>query len=191
MPLEPVFAERDGWRRLYVDLPGSGCSPRLSGPVTAEAMGEAVLRFVDKVIGDEPFAVVVISYGGQLARHVVAERGTQVLGAALIAPLVKPSGEREVPEREVFTRDEALLESLDPADREVFAGIAVHQDETGLERVPRPRACPCRKSHPPWWGQVNRVCSCPPTSLDSALSRSRRSARHDDRSCCCDWPTWV
>jgi pimeloyl-ACP methyl ester carboxylesterase len=131
LPLEPVFAEREGWRRLYVDLPGSGRSPRLSGPVTAEAMGEAVLRFVDKVIGDEPFAVVGISYGGQLARHVVAERGAQVLGTALLAPLVKPSGERVLPEREVLTRDEALLASLDPADREVFASIAVHQDESG------------------------------------------------------------
>ncbi|MBK3646277.1 alpha/beta fold hydrolase [Streptomyces sp. MBT33] len=133
LPLEPVFAERGGWRRLYADLPGSGRSPRLSGPVTAEAMGEAVLRFVDKVIGDEPFAVVGISYGGQLARHVVAERGAQVLGTALLAPLVKPSGERVLPRREVLTRDEALLASLDPADREVFASIAVHQDEAGWQ----------------------------------------------------------
>ncbi|MGW3097774.1 alpha/beta fold hydrolase [Streptomyces sp. NPDC001102] len=133
LPLEPVFAERDGWRRLYVDLPGSGRSPRLSGPVTAEAMGEAVLRFADKVIGDEPFAVVGISYGGQLARHLVAERGDQVLGTALLAPLVKPNGERVLPRREVLTRDEALVASLDPADREVFASIAVHQDETGWQ----------------------------------------------------------
>ncbi|WP_159054700.1 alpha/beta fold hydrolase [Streptomyces dysideae] len=31
----------------------------------------------------------------------------------------------------MLTRDEALLASLDPADREVFASIAVHQDEAG------------------------------------------------------------
>jgi pimeloyl-ACP methyl ester carboxylesterase len=131
LPLEPVFAARRGWRRLYVDLPGSGRSSRLAGPVTAEAMGEAVLRFVDKVIGNEPFAVVGISYGGQLARHLVAERGPQVLGTALIAPLVKPSGERVLPDRQVLTRDEALLASLDPADREVFEGIALYQDDAG------------------------------------------------------------
>ncbi|WP_055495192.1 alpha/beta fold hydrolase [Streptomyces sp. TP-A0356] len=131
LPLEPAFAMRHGWRRLYVDLPGSGRSPRLDGPVTAEAMGEAVLRFVDKVVGDEPFAVVGISYGGQLARHLVAERGPQVLGTALIAPLVKPSGQRLLPERQVLIRDEALLASLDPADREVFAGIALYQDDAG------------------------------------------------------------
>ncbi|MFF9021714.1 alpha/beta fold hydrolase [Streptomyces eurythermus] len=131
LPLEPVFAARRGWRRLYVDLPGSGRSPRLSGPVTAEAMGEAVLRFVDKVVGDEPFAVVGISYGGQLARHLIAERGPQVLGAALIAPLVKPGGERTLPERQVLARDEALLAALDPADREVFTSIALYQDDAG------------------------------------------------------------
>lgn len=131
LPLEPVFAERDGWRRLYVDLPGSGRSPRLHGSVTAEAMGEAVLRFLDKTVGDQPFAVVGISYGGQLARHVVAERGEQVLGTALIAPLVRPGGERTLPERQVLTRDEALLASLDPQDREAFTGIALYQDAAG------------------------------------------------------------
>lgn len=131
LPLEPVFAARGGWRRLYVDLPGSGRSPRLSGPVTAEAMGEAVLRFVDKVVGSEPFAVVGISYGGQLARHLVAERGARVLGTALLAPLVKPSGKRVLPERQVLSRDEALLASLDPADREIFTGIALYQDDAG------------------------------------------------------------
>ncbi|WP_051135707.1 alpha/beta fold hydrolase [Streptomyces sp. 351MFTsu5.1] len=141
LPLEPVFAERDGWRRLYVDLPGCGRSPRLS----AEAMGEAVLRFVDKVVGDEPFAVVGISYGGQLARHLVAERGAQVLGTALLAPLVKPSGERVLPGREVLTRDEALLASLDPAETR---GVRLDRRAPGrerLERVPRPRAArhPC------------------------------------------------
>ncbi|WP_052845449.1 alpha/beta fold hydrolase [Streptomyces sp. NRRL S-31] len=131
LPLEPVFAARGGWRRLYADLPGSGRSPRLTGAVTAEAMGEAVLRFVDQVVGDEPFAVVGISYGGQLARHLIAERGPQVLGTALIAPLVKPVGERVLPERQVLTRDEALLASLDPGDREVFEGIALYQDDAG------------------------------------------------------------
>ena len=133
LPLESVFAARDGWRRLYVDLPGSGESPRLDGAVTADAMGDAVSRFVDTAIGDEPFAVVGISYGGQLARHLVAERGTQVLGTALIAPLVKPSGARIVPERQVLTHDEALLASLDQADRDIFAGIAVHQTEAGWQ----------------------------------------------------------
>ncbi len=94
-------------------------------------MGEAVLRFIDATVGDEPFAIVGISYGGRLARHVVAERGTQVLGTALIAPLVKPSGQRTLPEREILTRDEALLDSLDPEDREEFTRIAVYQDEAG------------------------------------------------------------
>lgn len=133
LPLEGAFAAREGWRRLYVDLPGSGQSTRLAGQVTADAMGEAVLRFVDTTIGDEPFAVVGISYGGMLARHVVAERGAQVLGTALIAPLVKPSGARSVPDRQVLTVDDALLASLDPADRDSFAAIAVHQDEVGWQ----------------------------------------------------------
>ncbi|MEU3823963.1 alpha/beta fold hydrolase [Streptomyces sp. SID486] len=131
LPLEPVFAARRGWRRLYADLPGSGRSPRLTGPLTAEAMGEAVLRFVDRAVGDAPFAVVGISYGARLARLLIAERGPQVLGAALVAPLVRPSGERVLPERQVLTRDRALLAALGPDDREAFAGTALYQDDAG------------------------------------------------------------
>ncbi|GAA3545841.1 hypothetical protein GCM10022222_31880 [Amycolatopsis ultiminotia] len=66
-----------------------------------------------------------------LARHLAAERGPQVLSAALLAPQVKPSGRRTVPEREVLVRDDELLASLDPAGRNVFTAIAVHQDEPG------------------------------------------------------------
>ncbi|WP_158688056.1 MULTISPECIES: alpha/beta fold hydrolase [Actinomycetes] len=146
LPLEPVFAARTGWHRLYVDLPGSGLSPRLTGPVTSDAMAEEVLRFVDAVIGDEPFAVVGISYGGMLARHLVAERGPQVLGTALLAPLVNRAGERTLPEREVLARDERLLASLDPADREAFSAIALHQDEAGW-RAFRDHVLPGIRAH--------------------------------------------
>lgn len=131
LPLEPVFATHPSWRRIYVDLPGSGQSPRLNGPVTADTMGEAVLRFIDSTIGEQPFAVAGISYGGQLARHLVAERGPQVLGAALFAPVVKPSNERTLPPRTVITRDDALVDSLPQPDRDAFTSIAVHQNERG------------------------------------------------------------
>ncbi|MGW1892272.1 alpha/beta fold hydrolase [Streptomyces sp. NPDC002004] len=131
LPLESSFAERDGWHRLYVDLPGHGRSHRISGRVTADAMASELLAFIDKTLGSEPFAIVGMSFGGQLARQVVADRGEQVLGMCLFAPVVKPSGRRDLPERRVLNRDETLLCALTPEDREVFSGIAVHQNEEG------------------------------------------------------------
>ncbi|MGW7657541.1 hypothetical protein ACWGMA_47650 [Streptomyces asiaticus] len=51
--------------------------------------------------------------------------------------------------------------------------------------------CPCRKPHPPWWG---RFFGCPEILAASARADALAqlpSPRHDDRSCCCDWLTWV
>jgi pimeloyl-ACP methyl ester carboxylesterase len=131
LPLEPAFAGRTGWRRVYVDLPGSGRSPRSPGPVTADAMADRLMTFVDERFGSEPFAIVGISFGGQLARHVVAELGDQVLGMCLFAPTVRPAGQRDLPDRQVLARDGELLASLDPDDRAVFSQVAVWQDRAG------------------------------------------------------------
>ncbi|MCO5969841.1 alpha/beta fold hydrolase [Actinoallomurus soli] len=131
LPLESAFTDRPGWRRVYVDLPGSGRSPRLPAPVTADRTAAALMTFIDEVIGREPFAIVGISFGGQLVRHVVAELGAQVMGMCLLAPVVAPVGRRELPARQVLDRDDELLASLDPADRAVFSDIAIWQTAAG------------------------------------------------------------
>jgi hypothetical protein len=51
--------------------------------------------------------------------------------------------------------------------------------------------CPCRKSHPPWWGSVHRVSRNLAVVARADTLAQLLSARHDDRSCCCDWLTWV
>ena len=35
--MEPLFVHRQGWRRIYVDLPGMGLSPGAAGLVTTRA----------------------------------------------------------------------------------------------------------------------------------------------------------
>ncbi|MFB9572684.1 metal ABC transporter permease [Streptomyces yanii] len=49
-------------------------------------------------------------------------------------------------------------------------------------------ACPCRKLIRPGG---SRCAGCRPWPLAPAPSRGCRSARHDDRPCCYDWPTWA
>jgi perosamine synthetase len=48
--------------------------------------------------------------------------------------------------------------------------------------------CPCRKLIRPGG---SRCAGCRPRSLAPAPSRGCRSARHDDRPCCYDLPTWA
>ncbi len=126
--LDPVFAAQGRWRRVYVDLPGMGMSeagPEIDG---ADAVAEAVVSFARKTFGDEKFAVLGNSFGGMIARHVVAEFGNQVLGLALLCPVaVAEQGARTVPSQTVLQKDPNLLASLDPEDAAVYEAMAIVQ----------------------------------------------------------------
>ncbi len=130
--LEPVFAKRPGYRRLYPDLPGMGKSPAPPRIAGSDDMLDAVQDFIDDTIGAEPFLLVGESYGGYLSRALVRARPRQVLGLALICPPGRnlEKSERLVPERQVLRPDPELLASLDAPLAEEFADVAVVQTPT-------------------------------------------------------------
>lgn len=86
--LEPLFRNRPGFRRIYLDLPGMGDTPAPARIRSSNDVVEVVLGFVDAVIGDEAFLLVGHSAGGYLARGVTHRRPQQVAGLALICPLM-------------------------------------------------------------------------------------------------------
>lgn len=103
--LEPVFAHVDGYRRVYPDLPGFGRSPNLSVGSTA-GMVEVLDAELDELVGAEAFLLVGESYGGYLAAALARRRAGQVLGLALVCPLVVPAfSDRDVPAFQVLVRD--------------------------------------------------------------------------------------
>jgi pimeloyl-ACP methyl ester carboxylesterase len=135
LELDPIFAARGSWRRVYIDLPGMGETK--AGPEidSADAVAKAVVSFAGTTFGSERFAVVGNSFGGMIARHVVAEFGEQVLGLALLCPVAVADHDRRlVPPRTVFHTDPDLLESLDPADAADYAEVAVIQPPEGWNR---------------------------------------------------------
>jgi pimeloyl-ACP methyl ester carboxylesterase len=121
--LEPVFARRPGFRRIYPDLPGMGASPAPPGLDSSDEMLALVGQFVGEVLGDEPFLLVGESYGGYLARALTRTRPDQVLGLALICPIgTTPSvSHRTLPPRSVLRSSV----QVDPAGP--FAQLAVVQ----------------------------------------------------------------
>lgn len=115
--MEPVLADCPAaWRRVYFDLPGMGQTQGADWIRNSDDMARFVLAVVDEVVGEEPFAIVGESYGGYLARAVVRERPTQVLGMLLICPLViAADDQRDTAPRTVLHRDRGL-EAVDPED---------------------------------------------------------------------------
>jgi pimeloyl-ACP methyl ester carboxylesterase len=84
---EPVFAATAGWRRIYVDLPGTGAS----APVEprSDAVLDAVLDTVESVLGNERFLLAGCSYGGYLAAGITRRIPAQVAGLLLVCAGVK------------------------------------------------------------------------------------------------------
>jgi pimeloyl-ACP methyl ester carboxylesterase len=135
--LEPVFAERPGYRRIYPDLPGMGRTPAPETIDSTDAVLDTLLGLVDDVIGEEAFLVVGHSYGGYLARAIANRRPGQVAGLALICSL---AGEQvrgdERPEHVVLhAADDLDLDgTLEPAMAAEFRNYLVVQTPETLRR---------------------------------------------------------
>lgn len=134
--LEPVFAGRPGYRRLYPDLPGMGKSVAPPSVAGSDDMLAAIEDFVDSTIGTTPFLLVGESYGGYLARGLVRARPRQVLGLALICPIgvAVEHADRTVPQRQVLRPDPDLLASLDARLVAEFEPMAVVQTAEAVRR---------------------------------------------------------
>jgi pimeloyl-ACP methyl ester carboxylesterase len=129
---EPVFATRPQWRRLYLDLPGMGLTRAPEHFRSTDDVFETVRVAVD-ALASGSFAVAGESYGGHLARGLVAAQPERSTGLALVCPMVvAPHAERDVPPHQVLVRDEACA-ALPP--RGEFTEVAVVQTEETYRRT--------------------------------------------------------
>lgn len=130
LALDESLAVAGTWERIYLDLPGFGRTPPMDGLGGLPELADWLVETVGGLVGDQRFALLANSIGGLLARHVASRFPQQVLGLALIAPVVDPDPARRVrPPRAVVEYDDALLGSLPTADREEFTAVATRQVE--------------------------------------------------------------
>lgn len=128
LAVDPALAGSGGLERLYLDLAGFGQTPALPAPGGLPELADWLVGQIRELVGVEPFALLGNSLGGLLARHVRAVLPGQVLGLALIAPVVDPDpSRRTLPAFEVVERDEGLLASLAAADRADFTAMTARQ----------------------------------------------------------------
>jgi pimeloyl-ACP methyl ester carboxylesterase len=89
--VEPAFRSRRGWRRIYPDLPGHGGTPGAARIRDMDDYLDAVLEFVDAVVGGERFSIGGISLGAYLALGVARKRRARVDGLLLSVPEINHS----------------------------------------------------------------------------------------------------
>src|ERR1051326_3656247 len=98
--MEPLFTQRDGWLRIYPDLPGTGLTPSLDRLTTPDQVLDVVLAFIDALIPAQRFVLAGLSYGGYLAQGVVSRRAASIDGLLLCAPAVTaPPAQAHLPKR--------------------------------------------------------------------------------------------
>ena len=143
--LDPVFDALGGYRRIYPDLPGMGRTPAPATISSADDVLDVLLTFIDAVIGDQPLLVAGHSAGGYYAQAIVEKRPEQVVGLALLCPLL--AGIHDVPQHDVTYRSGDIgndefrdyftvqtAETLDRYKRYVEPAARL-VDQSGLARV--------------------------------------------------------
>ncbi|MFS0560702.1 alpha/beta hydrolase [Terribacillus sp. 179-K 1B1 HS] len=111
--MEPIFQNKKGWRRIYLDLPGMGKTKHYQRISSSDEMLEKVASFIHTIIPNQAYAVAGESYGGYLTRGLLEREPEKILGAALICPVIKPNfSERTVEQHIVRQEDNELKARL-------------------------------------------------------------------------------
>lgn len=130
--IEPLFENRSGWQRFYLDLPAHGHSSIEDWVKTSDDLLAILLAFLDSMFPKQHFALVGKSFGGYMAQGIFHKRSEQIDGLSLIAPALH-KGQRSLPPRMILERDEQLLSTLDPDIKAAFETLFVFQNHQNLD----------------------------------------------------------
>jgi len=134
--MEPLFGQRDGWKRIYLDLPGHGKTPGKDWITNQDKMLGVVLEFIDAVIPGQKFVVAGISAGAYLARGVIYRRMESIDGLLLGVPVIMvDDAKRHVPSHVTLVKNPALVSAMDPDEADGYFKFAVVQNEKIAEFV--------------------------------------------------------
>ncbi|MBW8009684.1 MAG: alpha/beta hydrolase [Chloroflexi bacterium] len=130
---EPFFQNKNGWQRIYVDLPGMGKTPGADWISNSEDVVNILLKFIDKLLPDQKVLLAGFSYGGYIAQGIVYQKPEIVDGLCLLAPVTRDPSQRTLPEHVVLQEDKELLAELIPEEAQVFQMIFVVQTRKILD----------------------------------------------------------
>jgi len=132
--MEPYFSGRDGWKRIYLDMPGHGQSPSADWITSMDDVLRVVEEFLDQIVPGQRFVVAGTSYGGYIGRGLVHDRAAYMDGLLLNVPAISPDKEKlTLPPRTILVRDEVVLEDAKSSGVNWFEEGAVVQNRANLE----------------------------------------------------------
>jgi pimeloyl-ACP methyl ester carboxylesterase len=138
---EPALAPLVGWRRVYVDLPGTGSSPAVGS--TSDAVLDAVAAAADALVGGR-FVLAGCSYGGYIASGLARRMPGRVAGLVLVSSGVRiDPAERNLDGVAPSTPDADWLADVPPELHEHFErAIGVQTRAVASRTAAAFAACP-------------------------------------------------
>ena len=123
--LEPIFDTQSNYRRIYVDLPGMGQSTASLEFAASDYILELLISFI-RNLDILNFLLIGESYGGYLARGILARQFKNVDGMMLLCPVIEPDhSKRTLPLTDIFFSDEKYLNTLTDTERTDFCEYSV------------------------------------------------------------------
>lgn len=133
---EPIYQDLDGWKRIYLDLPGMGKTSGAEWIKTHDDMLEVVLDFIDHVIMDNNFYIVGESYGAYLARGVLQKKSALINGLMMTVPAIYANRARwTLPEHKIIYENLEFYEELKTKNLEEFIVYVTDQNDQCLENL--------------------------------------------------------
>ena len=114
--LEPIFKNLDGYRRIYLDMPGMGKTPSADWITNADIMLDTLKKFVSQIIGDEGFLLVGASYGAYMSLGMAYDADINIDGMFLFNPCTVPNSDERIVPDDVDTFEEDGIEELVEAE---------------------------------------------------------------------------
>lgn len=131
--LEPMFEKRQGWKRIYPDLPGMGKTKGPDWLRTQDQMLDTIIDLLERVIPGERFSLAGLSYGGLLAQGLVYRLADRVDGLFLIVPSMGPEETRDLPPHSVVHMEPINFDGVADENIVGFKNIAVVRTQEHLE----------------------------------------------------------
>jgi pimeloyl-ACP methyl ester carboxylesterase len=133
---EPIFKDLEGWKRIYLDLPGMGKTSGAEWIKTQDDMLEVVLEFIDHVIMDDRFYIVGESYGAYLARGILQKRSASIDGLMILIPMIYANREQwTLPEHQILYENPEFYEELKSNNLEEFLVYVTDQNDQCVENL--------------------------------------------------------
>lgn len=108
--LEPLFIDRSGWRRIYLDLPGRGETRGERWIQSNDDVLGVILDVIDRLAPTGPFVIGGQSAGAYLARAVLHRRLERVAGLLQVVPVIRVDELPEaLPSPVTIVRDPTLV----------------------------------------------------------------------------------